>query len=112
MLRNIKHRYQRITYVKESRVSSCSSEVVTVLAWTEQIKCRGLSEQPIHIRVVTKSYNIKLHMGITWINVNHISPALERSVINNWGGGGGGGGLNRFYLRLTSPSSSCSTTFS
>ena len=53
MVRNIKHRYQRITYVTESRVSSYRSEVVTALAWTKQIKCRGLSEQPNHIRVAT-----------------------------------------------------------
>ena len=35
-----------------------------------------------NIRVATKSYNIKLVIGITWVNVNHSSPALERSVIN------------------------------
>ena len=88
MVRNIKHRYQRIIYlyVTESRVSSYRSEVVTALAWTNQIKCGELSEQPNHIRVATKSYNKKkLHMGITWINVNNSSPALERSVINNLG---------------------------
>ena len=56
-----------------------------MLAWTKQIKCRGLSEQSNHIGVITKSYNIKLHMKVTMINVNHSSPALERSVINNWG---------------------------
>ena len=55
-----------------------------MLAWIEQIKYRWLGEQPNHIRVATKSYNIKLGMGITWINVNHSSSALERSVINNW----------------------------
>ena len=54
-----------------------------MLAWTEQIKRRRLSEQPNHIRVATKSYNIKLFLGITLINVNHRSPALERSVLNN-----------------------------
>ena len=54
-----------------------------MLAWTVQIKCRGLSEQPNHIRVATKSYDIKLVMGITLIYVNHSSPALEQSVINN-----------------------------
>ena len=51
-----------------------------MLALTEQIKCRGLSEQPNDIRVATKSYNIHVtHVnGITWINVNHnSSPALE-----------------------------------
>ena len=72
-----------------------------MLTWKEQIKCRRLSEQPNYIRVATKSYNIKLHMKVTWINVNHSSPALERSIINNWGEG-----LNRFYVRLTSSSSS------
>ena len=52
-----------------------------MLAWTEQVKCRGLSEQPINIRMVTKSCNIKLINEITWINVNHSSStALERSV--------------------------------
>ena len=55
-----------------------------MLAWTEQIKCRGLREQPKDIRVATKSCNMKLIIGITWINVNHnISAALERSGINN-----------------------------
>ena len=50
-----------------------------MLAWTEQEKCRDLFEQP-------KSYNIKLIIGITLQNVNHSSsPALERSVINDWG---------------------------
>ena len=29
-------------------------------------------------------YIIKLDMGITLINVNHSSTALERSIINNW----------------------------
>ena len=41
---------------------------LTVIAWTEQVKCRGLSEQLIDIRVVTKSCNIKVINGITWIN--------------------------------------------
>ena len=56
-----------------------------MLAWTEQIKCRGPSEQPNHIRVATKSYNIKrvMCMGIMLINLNHSSLALERAVINN-----------------------------
>ena len=55
--------------------------MITVLAWEEQVKCRGLSEQPIDVRVVT---NIKLINGITWINVNHSSStALERSVMEN-----------------------------
>ena len=57
-----------------------------MLAWTEQIKCRGLSEQPNYIQVATESCNIKRIIEIIWINVNHsISSALERSVINNWG---------------------------
>ena len=60
-----------------------------MLAWTEQVKCRGLSEQPNYIRVATKSCNMKLIIRTNWINVNHnSSTALERSVINNWGGGG------------------------
>ena len=71
-----------------------------MLAWTEQIKCRGLSEQPNGIRVATKSYNKN---SLTWINMNHSSSlALERLVINN----GGGGGLNRFYMAITTPSAS------
>ena len=57
-----------------------------MLAWTELVKYRGLSEQPNDIRVVTKSCNMKRIIGITWINVNHNSSAtLERSVINNCG---------------------------
>ena len=57
-----------------------------MLAWTEQMKCRGLSEQPNNIQVATKSCNIKHIIEIISINVNHSSsPALERSVINNWG---------------------------
>ena len=34
-----------------------------MLAWTQQIKCRGLSEQPNDIRVATKSYNKKVQVG-------------------------------------------------
>ena len=69
-------------------MSSYCSEVVTVLAWTEQVKDRGLSEQPNDIRVVTKSCSLKLIIGVTWINVNQSSStALERSIINNWGEG-------------------------
>ena len=59
-----------------------------MLAWTEQVKCRGLhvSEQPNYIRVATKPCNMKLVIGITLIRVNHnSSTALVRSVINNWG---------------------------
>ena len=58
-----------------------------MLAWTEQIICRELSEQPNYIQVATKSCNIKhILIEIIWITVNHSSsPALERSVINNWG---------------------------
>ena len=56
-----------------------------MLAWTEPIKCRGLSEQPNHIREATKSYNLELVTGITRINVNHTSPAFEWSVMNNKG---------------------------
>ena len=77
--------YQHVTCITESWASSFRSKVVTVLAWTEQVKCRGLREQPNYIRVVTKSCNMKL---VIWINVNHnSSTALEWSVINNWGGG-------------------------
>ena len=62
--------------------------MVTLLAWTEQVKCRGLSEQPNNTRVATKSCNMKLIIEITLISVNHnSSTALERSVINDWGGG-------------------------
>ena len=57
-----------------------------MLAWTEQLKCRGLSEQPNDIRVATKSSNMKHIIGIIWINLNHnSSTALEWSVINNRG---------------------------
>ena len=58
-----------------------------MLAWTEQVKCRGLSEQPNYNRVATKPCNMKLVIGITLISVNHYSStALERSVINITGG--------------------------
>ena len=76
-----------------------------MLAWTEQVKCKGLSEQSNFNRVVTKPCNMKLVVGITLKrkSVNHnSSTALERSVINNLGGGG----LNRFYMAITSPSAS------
>ena len=53
-----------------------------MLAWTIQIKCRGLCEQSNDIRMATRSYNIKLVIGIILINVNHNSPALERSSID------------------------------
>ena len=69
-----------------------------MLALTEQIKCRGLSEQPNFIQVSTKSCNIKHLIEIIWINVDHSSStALERSVIKKLGG------LNRFYMAITSP---------
>ena len=45
--------------------------MVTVLAWTEQVKCRRLSEQPNYARVATKTCNMKLVIGITKISVNH-----------------------------------------
>ena len=80
-----------------------------MLAWTKKVKRRGLSEQPIDIRVVTKACNIKFINGITWINVNHSSStALERSVIDNGGGGGWGVGWDKSILQvpLTSPSAS------
>ena len=57
-----------------------------MLAWTEQVKCRGLSGQPNYTRVAAKPCNMKLVIGITKISVNHTSSAaLERSVIHNWG---------------------------
>ena len=60
--------------------------MVTLLAWTKQVKYRGLSEQTNYIWMVTKSCNIKLTSGIAWINVNNSnSSALERSFIHNWG---------------------------
>ena len=69
-----------------------------MLAWPEQVKYRGLSEQPSDIQVATKSCNMKHKIEITWINLNHLAT-LERSVINNWERG-----LNRFYKALTLPS--------
>ena len=57
-----------------------------MLAWTEQVKFRGLSAQPNDIRVATKSCYKKHIMELTWINLNHnSSTALELSIINNWG---------------------------
>ena len=47
--------------------------MVTVLAWTEQVKCRWLSEQPNYNRVAAKPCNMKLVIGITLISVNHYS---------------------------------------
>ena len=38
-------------YRKAGR-AAIEGKVITVLAWTEQVKCRGLSEQPIDIRLV------------------------------------------------------------
>ena len=50
-----------------------------MLAWAEQVKCRGLSEQPNYNRVATKPCNMKLVIGITLISVNHYSStALDR----------------------------------
>ena len=49
-----------------------------------ELKYKGLCEQPSYIRVVTMSCNMKLIIGIAWINLNHNNiTALERSVINN-----------------------------
>ena len=45
-----------------------------MLALTEQIKCRGLSEQPNFIQVATKSCHIKHIIEIIWINVNPVNP--------------------------------------
>ena len=57
-----------------------------MVAWKEQVKYRGLSEQPNDIRAVKKSCNMKLIIGITWINVNqNNTTAFERSVINYLG---------------------------
>ena len=53
-----------------------------MLAWTAQMKCRGLNEQPNDIWVATKSCNIKLVIGITLMNVNHNS---SWPILNNWG---------------------------
>ena len=52
-----------------------------MLAWTEQVKCRELSEQPNYTRVATKPCNMKLVIGITLISVNHNrSTALEKDL--------------------------------
>ena len=56
-----------------------------MLASTEQIRCRGLRERPNDIRMATKSCDIKLYIGIAWINVNqNSSTSLGQSAINNW----------------------------
>ena len=36
-----------------------------MVAWAEQVKCRGLSEQPNYTRVATKPCNMKLVIGIS-----------------------------------------------
>ena len=60
-------------------MSSYCSEMVKVITWAELIKCRGLKEHQNDIRVATKSSEIRLVIGITWINVNHCSgTALEK----------------------------------
>ena len=51
-----------------------------MLAWTEQVKFRGLSEQLNDIRVTTKSCNIKLEIGITLINSNHNSNTAKKTA--------------------------------
>ena len=51
-----------------------------MLAWTEQVKFRGLSEQLNDIRVTTKSCNIKLEIGITLINSNHNSNTAKKKT--------------------------------
>ena len=51
-----------------------------MLAWTEQVKFRGLSEQLNDIRVTTKSCNIKLEIGITLINSNHNSNTGKKKT--------------------------------
>ena len=53
-----------------------------MLAWTEQVKCRGLSEQPNYNRVATKPYNIKLVIGITLISVNYRTGSLRDCFVD------------------------------
>ena len=55
-----------------------------MLAWTEQVKCRGLSEQPNYNRVATKPCNMKLVIGITVISVNHNSSIYEVCPKCSW----------------------------
>ena len=53
--------------------------MVTLIIWAELIKCRGLKEHQNDFRVATKSSEIRLFIGITWINVNYCSGiALEK----------------------------------
>ena len=53
--------------------------MVTVITWAELIKCTRLKEHQNDIRVATKSSEIRLVIGIIWINVNHCSgTALEK----------------------------------
>ena len=61
--------------------------MVTILAWTEQVKLRGISEQPNDIRVAAKQCNKNMNGKKTWINRNHKSSiALELSVVDKGGG--------------------------
>ena len=52
-----------------------------MLAWTEQVKCRGLSEQPNYARVATKPCNMKLVIGITKISVNFVIVIVGSIVL-------------------------------
>ena len=47
-----------------------------MLARTEQVKYRGLSEQPNDIRLVTTSCNMKVITGTSLINVNKTAVLL------------------------------------
>ena len=49
-----------------------------MLALTEKIKCRGLSEQPNFIQVATRSCDIKHIIEIIWINVKHSIYNLDK----------------------------------
>ena len=51
-----------------------------MITWAGQIKCRGMKEHQNDIQVVTKSSEIRLFIGITWINVNHCSGTTLANV--------------------------------
>ena len=53
----------------------------TVLAWTEQVNCRELREQPNDIRVVTKSCNVKNIIRIIWIKQYHYGTAIYKLLV-------------------------------
>ena len=50
-------------------------------AWAEQVKFRGLSEQPNDIRVTTKSCNIKLEIGITSKKNQHKTVNYKLEIV-------------------------------